>query len=197
MFSKKFDRRIYVATAVVAGSLLLGASFGTYALWPSNLETGYQPSQPIEFSHALMAGQHEIPCLYCHSSATEAAHAGIPPLTTCMKCHEHIQSKDARGEIKPNTRKLLEHWEQKKPIVWNKVHDLADFVFFDHSVHLAPGTGLDCVDCHGEVETMERVYRVNSLKMGWCLDCHMQPPTEGTPPGQTTRAPITCTTCHR
>jgi hypothetical protein len=197
MFSKKFDRRLYLALATLGFSLALGAAFGTYSLWPANLETGYQPSQPIEFSHALMAGKHQIDCLYCHATAEKGPHAGMPTVATCMKCHEQIQTKDAKGNLKPAIAALLEHWKQKKPIRWEKVYDLADFVYFDHSRHLAPGTGLDCVDCHGEVEKAERIQRIYSLKMGWCLDCHMQPPPEGSPAGQTTRAPISCTACHR
>lgn len=197
MFTRQFDRRIRIAAVSVAFALLTGVSFGTYALWPANLETGYQPEQPIEFSHAIMAGKHEIECLYCHSGAEKGAHAGIPPVSTCMKCHLEIQTVDARGELKPAIAQLNEHWKSGEPILWEKVHDLADFVYFDHSRHLTPQAGLDCVDCHGEVEKMDRVERVHSLKMAWCLDCHMQPPTEGTPPGQPTRAPIHCTTCHR
>ncbi len=197
MFTKKFDRRIYIAAAAMGFSLLFGIAFGTYTLWPANLETGYQPEQPIEFSHAVMAGQYEIECIYCHSLAEKGPHATIPQTETCMKCHNEIKTKDARGEIKPEIAKLLDYWERKEPIPWVKVHDLADFVYFDHSRHMAPASELECADCHGAVETMDRVERVYSLKMGWCLDCHMEPPREGTPEGQETRAPITCTTCHR
>jgi hypothetical protein len=197
MFSKKFDRRIRLVGGVLVFSLLVGGGFGTYVLWPANLETGYQPAQPIEFSHALMAGKHEIQCLYCHSTAETGPHAGMPSVATCMNCHDQIQTKNSRGELTKPMAKLLEHWHQKKPIEWNKVYDLADFAYFDHSRHLTPEAGLDCADCHGEVEEMERVWRVSSLKMAWCLECHMEPPPEGSPPDQQTRAPITCATCHR
>ena len=197
MFTRQFDRRIYVATGVVVASLILGASFGTYALWPANLERGYQPRQPIEFSHAIMAGKHDIDCIYCHSTADKGPHAGMPTVAICMNCHAEIQTRDARGELKVGIAKLLEHWESGAPIVWEKVHDLADFVYFDHSRHMAPAAGLECADCHGAVETMDRVERVHSLKMGWCIDCHREPPPEEAPPEQLTRAPIHCTTCHR
>jgi len=197
MVSKKFDRRIYIAAAVTAFSLVLGVCFGTYALWPANLETGYEPAQPIEFSHLIMAGNFKIECIYCHSQAEKGPYASIPATTTCMKCHTEIRTKDSSGEIKANVARLLEYWESKEPIPWEKVHDLADFVYFDHSRHLAPASDVECEDCHGKVETMERVQRVYSLKMGWCLECHMEPPPEGSPPGQLTRAPIHCSTCHR
>ncbi len=197
MFTRKFERRIYIAVAVVVFSLTIGVSFGTYALWPANLEVGYQPAQPIEFSHAIMAGQFKIECIYCHSRAEKGPHATIPPTSTCMKCHTEIQTKDAHGQIKAGIQKLLKYWEEKAPIPWEKVHDLADFVYFDHSRHLTPVANLDCVDCHGKVETLDRVERVFSLKMGWCLKCHREPPLAGSPAGQTTRAPIHCSTCHR
>ena len=195
MFTRKFDRRIYVAAGVIGFSLVLGAAFGTYALWPSNLETGYQPEQPIDFSHAIMAGQFKIECIYCHSQAEKGRYATIPPTSTCMKCHTEIKVKNAQGELKPAMAQLLESWEKKEPIHWAKVHDLADFVYFDHSRHIAGG--VECEECHGKVETMDRVQRIYSLKMGWCLDCHKQEPTELTPEGQETRAPLTCSTCHR
>ncbi|MEW6074039.1 MAG: cytochrome c3 family protein [Planctomycetota bacterium] len=197
MFTRRFERRIYVATTVVLSSLVMGTAFGTYALWPANLERGYQPEQPIEFSHAIMAGKFKIECIYCHSEAEKGPHAGIPDVETCMKCHAVIQPKDARGELKPEIVKLLDYWERREPIQWEKVYDLADFVYFDHRRHLAPGTGLECADCHGPVETMDRVERVYSLKMAWCLDCHMEPPPAGAPPEQLTRASIHCSTCHR
>jgi len=199
MFTRKFDRRVHTFGAVTVIALVLGLSFGTYALWPANVERGYQPEQPVYFPHSIMAGKHEMDCLYCHQQAEKGAHAGIPPVSLCIKCHGEglIQPKDARGEVKESIRNLLDHWEQKKPIPWEKVHDLADFVYFDHSRHLTEKAGLECADCHGEVENMDRVVRVHSLKMGWCLECHMEPAPEGYPEWQTTRGPIHCSACHR
>ena len=197
MFTRQFDRRIRIAATVLICTLLTGGAFGGLALWPANMETGYQPAQPIEFSHALMAGKHQIDCLYCHSNAEKGAHAGIPNVSTCMKCHTEIQTKGPDGELTDKMVKLLAFWESGEAIQWEKVHDLADFVYFDHSRHLTEIADLECVDCHGAVEKMDRVERVHSLKMAWCLDCHTQPPPEGSPPEQLTRAPIHCTTCHR
>lgn len=197
MFTRKFDRRVYAFLTVLALSLVFGVSFGAYALNQGNIERGYQPEQPVYFPHSIMAGKHEIDCLYCHTQAETAAHAGIPPVSLCMKCHQEIQTKNAQGEVKDSIQQLLDIWEAGEPIRWVKVHDLADFVYFDHSRHLTEAAGLECADCHGEVEKMDRVERVHSLKMGWCLDCHMQPPPEGAPPSQKTRAPIHCSACHR
>jgi hypothetical protein len=197
MFSRKFDRRVYAFLTVLALSLVFGVSFGAYALNQGNIERGYQPEQPVYFPHSIMVGKHDIDCLYCHTQAETSAHAGIPPVSLCMKCHSEIQTKNSKGEVKETIQKLNEYWESGEPIPWVKVHDLADFVYFDHSRHLTEKAGLECADCHGAIEEMDRVERVNSLKMGWCLDCHMQPPPEGAPEWQKTRAPIHCSTCHR
>jgi hypothetical protein len=173
-------------------------AFGAYILWPSRREAGYEPAQPVEFSHKLHAGELKIDCLYCHSEAERSAHATVPSVATCMNCHAQVQKKDENGELTPQTAALVEHWEKKQPIVWNKVHDLADFVYFDHSRHVV--ADVECQECHGPVETMERVRREFGQKMSWCLDCHNQPPPEDPPPYArhwTTRAPVNCTTCHR
>ncbi|UCE61305.1 MAG: cytochrome c3 family protein [Phycisphaerales bacterium] len=198
MFSKKFERRIYIAVAAVMFSGALGVSFGAYVLWPSRREAGYQPVQPIPFSHKLHAGILQIDCLYCHSGAEKGPHALVPPLSTCMNCHAEVQPKDSLGNLRPGIDTLLEHWENKEPIRWNKVHDVADFVYFDHSRHIAGE--VTCQECHGPVERMEHVQRTYGLKMSWCLACHKQRLPEGDPAfseGRTTRGPIHCTACHR
>jgi hypothetical protein len=115
-----------------------------------------------------------------------------------MNCHAQVQPKDEQGNLKPGIATVLEHWEQKEPIRWNKVHDLADFAFFDHSQHVM--AGLACQQCHGRVERMEHMRRVYGMKMSWCLECHKQKLPEDDPAierGRSTRAPIHCTTCHR
>jgi hypothetical protein len=198
MFTRRFDRRVRIAAAVLSGSVALGFGFGAFALWPSNLETGYEPAQPIAFSHKVHAGDMQIDCLYCHTGASKGAQATVPRLSVCMNCHSEVRPVDERGEIKPDIAVLIDRWENKEPVRWNKVNDLADFVFFDHSRHLH--AGVDCRECHGPVETMERIERVYGLKMRWCLECHRRsPPPEqpGTRPGQPERASVECVTCHR
>ncbi|MGD2109160.1 MAG: cytochrome c3 family protein [Phycisphaerae bacterium] len=198
MFTKKFERRIYIAVGVLAFSAALGVSFGAYILWPERRETGYEPEQPIHFSHKLHAGTLQIHCQYCHSGAEKGAHATVPEVSTCMNCHTEVQPKDQEGNVKEEIAKLLEYWENSEPIRWNKVTDLADFVYFDHSRHIA--SGLACQECHGPVEAMDYMRRHHGMKMSWCLDCHKQDPTEPPPPyapDRTTRAPINCTVCHR
>jgi hypothetical protein len=115
-----------------------------------------------------------------------------------MNCHAEVQPKDDQGELKPGVATLLEHWEQDKPICWNKVHDLADFVYFDHSRHV--GAGVMCQECHGPVESRDYMRREYGLKMSWCLECHKQklaPDDPAVEQGWSTRAPIHCTACHR
>ncbi len=231
MFNRTFDRRVHLFLAVLFGSLTVGLCFGLYALWPANVERGYSPEQPIAFSHALHAGsakyynragelvsQLQIPCLYCHTQATEGPHATTPPLSTCMNCHSEVRPTvkeakrdehehvihDAEGnpvfeeKLHPGVETLVNAYENGESIRWIKVHDLADFVYFDHSRHLA--AGIDCVSCHGEVGKMERVERVYSLKMAWCLKCHRQPPEANTSPEYASRGhkgPTHCSACHR
>jgi len=218
MFSRKFDRRVYLLLVVVLCSGAVGVTFGFYALWPANVETGYEPEQPIAFSHALHAGTGrladgrigmEIPCLYCHSNAETSAHATVPEVSTCMKCHTEVQpqvSKQVQEHghaetvtaLNEEIAKLIDAHEKGESIEWIKVHDLADFVYSDHSRHMA--SGLDCSECHGAVETMDRVKRVKSLKMSWCLDCHRKKPTEITSELYRrlgNRGPTHCSACHR
>ena len=198
MFSRKFERRICIAVGALASSAALGVSFGAYILWPERRETGYQPQQPIAFSHRLHAGTLQIDCMYCHSGADRGAHACVPPVSTCMNCHREVQPKGREGKVRPEIAKLLAYWEQAEPIRWNKVHDLADFAYFDHSRHIVTGVG--CQECHGPVESMEHIRRVHGMKMSWCLNCHKQAPSEtglAASQGRSTRAPINCTVCHR
>ncbi len=198
MFTKQFERRVYLALGVLVFAIALGGSFGVYVLWPSNREAGYEPKQPIPYSHKLHAGELKIDCLYCHAEAEKGPHATIPSVATCMKCHEQVQTKDKDGNLTEGTKTLLDHWEKKEPIVWNKVHDLADFVYFDHSRHMA--ADLTCQECHGPVETFEHMRREYGMKMSWCLDCHREELSEDDPArqrGLETRGPIHCTACHR
>jgi uncharacterized paraquat-inducible protein A len=125
---------------------------------------GYTPAQPIEFSHRLHAGESRIPCLYCHYAATRSQHAGIPAASVCMNCHGMLTRQTA--EI----QKLRESVLQRRPIRWIKVHNLPDFVHFDHSQHVRASVA--CQACHGPVERMARVTQQMPLTMGFCLSCH-------------------------
>ena len=126
---------------------------------------GYEPDQPIAFSHKIHAGDNSINCEYCHFGAENSRHAGIPPASVCMNCHAQIR-KDS-----PEIAKVVQALQQNNPIEWIKVHRLADFVYFNHAQHVAVGK-VPCQTCHGPVETMTRIRQEQDLSMGWCLDCH-------------------------
>jgi nitrate reductase gamma subunit len=159
------------ATALVLGALGLLAAEALHRVGSSQ---GYAPAQPIAFSHRLHAGVNQIPCLYCHFAAERSRHAGIPPLNVCMNCHSKL--KLASAEL----QKLKEAVAQDRPIRWVKIHNLPDFVYFNHSQHVVVAK-LACQRCHGPVETMNRVAQQAPLTMGWCIGCHR---SEGVlPPG--------------
>ena len=138
---------------------------------PTTTDVGYSPEQPVPFSHALHAGQLGIDCRYCHTTVETAALAAVPPTSVCMNCHRTISSdtKQLREKIRP----VIESDESGKPIRWVRVHDLPDYVYFDHSAHV--GRGVSCVSCHDRIDTMARVYQAKTLSMGWCLECHRDP----------------------
>lgn len=151
--------------------------------------------QPIAYSHMLHAGELGINCEYCHSGARRTIHAGVPETRTCMNCHANIKS-----EGRPELETLLEYWESDTPIPWQKVHDLPDYVYFSHKRHVRGGVA--CQECHGEVQDeMTVARRVNTLQMGWCLDCHRDHPKVDETYGanaQLRRAELKdCLTCHK
>jgi len=138
-----------------------------YGFSPETLWAGYQPEQPIPFSHKLHAGELGMDCRYCHTTVEHSAHASIPPTQTCMNCHTQIRPESALLEP------LWESYERGMPVEWIKVHDLPDYVYFNHSAHV--NAGVSCVECHGRIDRMEVVYQQEPLSMSWCLECHRDP----------------------
>jgi mono/diheme cytochrome c family protein len=158
------------------------------------MEQHYQPEQPIAFSHALHAGENQIDCNYCHSSARHSKHSGIPSANVCMNCHMYVDGSeitDDAGNLKydgegspeiakiyaaigwdSENREYIEGYEQQ-PIKWVRIHNLPDLAYFNHSQHVNAGQ-LECQECHGPVETMEEVYQYSELTMGWCINCHRE-----------------------
>ena len=204
-----FPRSLNRLPAVVAVVVALAGGVVTALVWyyfsPRNTQVGYQPHQPVPYSHLLHAGQMGMDCRYCHANIERAAHAMIPPTQTCMNCHSLVRTTSAR--LAP----VRESWQSGQAIDWVKVHRLPDHAYFDHSVHLSTGVG--CVECHGRIDQMEVVRQHEPLSMSWCLDCHrnpgphirpidqitnMDPSLSGTAqPPRTLNPPQTCSGCHR
>ena len=181
---------------------------------------GYEPVQPIAYSHKLHAGDMKIQCLYCHSGAERSRYVGIPAMSVCMNCHRLISAgvtameqevaaaeKEQRAVarvISPEPKKLYDALalddslaaipdKPARPISWVRVHALPDFVRFNHSPHVIAGVA--CQTCHGPIETMERVRQFAPLSMGWCVNCHRDVNENGVA-GHRVYAPTDCTTCH-
>ncbi|MFH1699386.1 MAG: cytochrome c3 family protein [Candidatus Zixiibacteriota bacterium] len=155
------------AVAGIAAMAIMVTGFFWYYGSPKYTDVGYRPKQPVAYSHKLHAGDLGIDCRYCHTNVEISPKANIPPTQTCMNCHKLIL---------PESEKLLpvrESWANKTPIEWIKIHDLPDYVYFDHSAHLNAGVG--CLSCHGNIAEMAVVMQVKPLSMGWCLDCHRNP----------------------
>jgi len=134
---------------------------------PKATDVGYMPTQPVPYSHALHVGQLGMDCRYCHTGVEVAAAATIPPTQTCMNCH---------SKVRADSEKLIpvrESYATGMPVPWIRIHDLPDYVYFDHSAHVRRGVG--CVSCHGRIDAMEVVFQDQSLSMGWCLECHRSP----------------------
>jgi cytochrome c/class III cytochrome C family protein len=129
----------------------------------------YQPDQPVWFSHKVHAGQNQIDCKYCHFTADKSMHAGIPPVATCMNCHNQVKEGKKTGTAEID--KIYAAIENNEPIEWVKVYNLPDHVYFNHAQHVNVGK-VDCAQCHGEVEKMDQIIQIPDLSMGWCVDCH-------------------------
>jgi menaquinone reductase, multiheme cytochrome c subunit len=156
-------------TRPVAGALL--AIVPAYAIFlayywgsPQTTDVGYSPVQPVAYSHAMHAGQLGIDCRYCHNTVEWSALAAVPPTATCQNCHATIMTASAK--LLP----IRASAAGGDPVHWVKVHDLPDYVYFDHSAHVSRGVG--CFSCHGRIDKMEQVTQVHTLSMGWCLECH-------------------------
>lgn len=171
------DLPTLVAVGVPAG-IIVAAFSVTYWFSPEFTDVGYQPEQPVPFSHKLHAGDLELDCRYCHNTVERGARAAVPPAETCMNCHATVK-KDSE-----KLAKVRDSFESGNPIEWTRVHMLPDYAYFDHSVHLAAGVG--CASCHGRIDQMEVVTQDQPLSMGWCLECHRNPAPNLRPKGEIT-----------
>jgi mono/diheme cytochrome c family protein len=185
---KAFAQNQFLVIVTTIFFLLGSAYFGYGYLMQVGIDQGYQPIQPIHFSHKIHAGDNKIECKYCHSSARVSKHSGIPALNICMNCHMNINEYNGETSAKyskdfydKEIQKVYEAtgWDpakqdyvnEPKPVKWVRIHNLPDFVYFNHSQHVMVA-GVDCQTCHGEIQEMEIVEQHSPLTMGWCINCH-------------------------
>ncbi|TCK67591.1 quinol:cytochrome c oxidoreductase pentaheme cytochrome subunit [Winogradskyella wandonensis] len=181
---------LVLVTSIV---LLLASGYFVYGyLMQVGVDQGYEPVQPIHYSHRIHAGDNKIDCKYCHSSARVSKHSGIPSLNVCMNCHKNIaqvapetyaEGQEYGVDYNAEIQKLYKAvgWDEEaqaytgetSPVKWIRIHNLPDFAYFNHSQHVSVA-GLECQTCHGPVEEMEIMYQYSSLTMGWCINCHRE-----------------------
>jgi hypothetical protein len=161
-YSNIYSRISILALVVFGGAL--GGVVGAFNWSDYNTNANQYVDQPIQFSHKHHVGGIGIDCRYCHTSVEESAFANIPPTKTCMNCHSQIWSNA------PILEPVRASFRDNKPLEWTRVHDLPDFVYFNHSIHVNKGVG--CATCHGRVDQMPLMQQKASLQMSWCIDCH-------------------------
>jgi len=197
--------------------LLLGApvyliALVAYGVSPEAIRIGYQPVQPLPYSHAVHVGELGMDCRYCHNTVERANHAAVPAASVCMNCHTGIWPEST------NLLPVREAAAGAAPVEWVRVHDLPDYVYFDHSAHVTRGVG--CESCHGRIDHMEVVFQAKALTMQFCLNCHNAPDAQLRDPADVTvmgfrvagdptelgrelraarkiNPPVNCSTCHR
>ena len=194
---------------LVLGAPVYLVALVAYGVTPEAIRIGYQPKQPVPYSHALHAGELGIDCRYCHSTVEKAAKAAIPPAAVCMNCHSTVK-KDSDLLLPIRTA-----FAGDEAVKWVRVTDLPDYVFFNHQAHVNAAVG--CESCHGRVDQMVTVYQAKPLTMAWCVDCHRNPAPHLREPANVTkmgyvpqpgegakvmkknevRPSTACSTCHR
>ena len=189
---KAFIQNQFLVLVSVVILLLSSAYFAYGYMLQIGVDQGYMPIQPIHYSHKIHSGANQIECQYCHSSAKKSKHSGIPSLNVCMNCHENIAEYNGEEDLEKGYTKDFYTNEIKKlykavgwdedsqsytgdtePVKWVRIHNLPDFVYFNHAQHVTVA-GVDCQKCHGPVEEMEILYQYSPLTMGWCIDCHRE-----------------------
>jgi hypothetical protein len=194
---------------LVLGAPVYLVALIAYGVTPQALRIGYQPNQPVPYSHALHAGELGIDCRYCHTVVERGAKAAVPPSATCMNCHSTVR-KDSDALLP-----VRQAFAENVPLEWNRVTDLPDYVYFNHQAHVNAAVG--CESCHGRIDQMVKVYQFAPLTMEWCVNCHKNPAPHlrdaanvtkmgyVQSPGEGERVlkknnvspPTNCSTCHR
>jgi hypothetical protein len=206
----------FVRWALIGGGAFMVALIVALPIYARTMNNavGVPVAQPISFAHNLHVAQLGLDCRYCHTSVEVAASANVPASETCMTCHSQVRVGS------PQLSELWASWEAEVPLEWNRVHDLPEYAYFDHSAHITNGIG--CSSCHGRVDQMEGIWKTEPLTMGWCMECHRaperfvrprsevfnmayQPPSDQLTLGRElvaayhidTEKLISCSTCHR
>ncbi len=210
---------IILLMALVIGTIIYARSVNINL--PGNNQ-GYAPEQPIAFSHRLHSGDLKLDCLYCHTGAEKSRHAGTPPASICMNCHQFVtagwdqvkieekqaleEKRDLQIPVSSELRKLYaaigfntdtmryDESRQEQPIAWVRIHNLPAFTYFDHRRHV--NAEVACQQCHGPVETMEKISQESDLSMGWCVNCHRDVNTGTLPDLIGRHASTNCAACH-
>jgi hypothetical protein len=153
--------------AALGGAAVLGGVLYAIMMSPYYTNVNVTREQPVPFSHKHHAGELGIDCRYCHTSVEKSSFAGVPPTQTCMTCHSQIWTNS------PMLEPVRASYRDNESISWTRVNALPQYVYFNHSIHVAKGVG--CTTCHGQVAEMPLMYKANTLYMGWCLECHRDP----------------------
>jgi hypothetical protein len=167
IFPKASDIILKVLGAVIGLGAVATIGAYTYYSYPTVIDTGYQPEQPVAYSHKLHAGQLGMNCFYCHYTAYRGAYAAIPGTEICMGCHQKVKDKSPRLEM------VRQSYETGEAIPWKKIHVMPDYVYFNHRAHIT--AGVSCVSCHGRIDQMVEVHQEKPLNMAMCLACHRDP----------------------
>jgi len=167
VFPKSSDLILKIVGAVIGLGAVAGVTAFTYYSYPTVIDTGYQPVQPVPYSHKLHAGQLGMDCFYCHSTVNKAAFAALPATQTCMNCHTKVKDTSPRLQL------VRDSFRTGQAIPWVQIHRLPDFVYFNHESHV--NAGVSCVSCHGRIDQMVEVHQEKPLNMAMCLECHRDP----------------------
>ena len=167
IFPESANRVPLYLVAGVGAAALLAPLFIWYYFSPEFTDVGYQPTQPVPFSHQLHAGELELDCRYCHAQVERSSVASVPPTQVCMNCHQLVARDSEKLAV------IRDSIDNDRPVEWIRVHKIPEYAYFDHSLHLRAGVG--CSSCHGDIRSMEVVTQMKPLSMSWCLDCHRNP----------------------
>ena len=200
LVASRFGTRRDTAVLVVFAAASAYWAFGGYRYHKIlGDQQGYEPAQPVAFSHELHAGKLTISCLYCHSGAERSDVAGVPPVAVCMNCHVAVKARSGETVPSPDIARVIAAWETRAStapvsLSWTRVHHLPDYVHFTHRAHIA--NNIQCQECHGPVQTMARLRQAAPLSMGWCIQCHRTPPSAAPSHWKRVGGPLDCAACH-